>query len=84
MRDRTLRSRLSVEKRSRSNPEIDAKWISRGIISACECFSCSNKIDHRLRGNRVSVLCSEHCRYSPLKGETRPELGKMADIEQYI
>lgn len=76
--------RLSAVGRSDANPKLNAKWVSRGIISACECFSCSNKVDHRLRGVRVSILCREPCRYRPLKGETRPALDKIADIEQIV
>ena len=60
----------------------DAKWVTRGIISACECFSCANKVSHRLKGNRVSILCRDPCRYTALQGETRPSLYKMEDTDR--
>lgn len=81
MREETPRSTWTAA-RSKANPKPDAEWVSRGIISACECFSCANKVAHRLRGVRVSILCMDPCRYRPLKGETRPSLEKMPDIEQ--
>jgi len=68
----------------RSKAKLDAKWVSRGIISACECFSCGNKVAHSLKGVRVSILCRDPCRYKQLEGEARPALDKMADIEQMI
>jgi hypothetical protein len=55
------------------------KWVSRGIISASECFTCVNRVGHRLMGARVSILCRDQCNYEPLKGEQRPELD---DIEK--
>ncbi|MCW3991834.1 MAG: hypothetical protein NWE79_03940 [Candidatus Bathyarchaeota archaeon] len=53
--------------------------MSRGLISASECFTCANSSDHRLMGVRVSILCRDPCNYEPVKGERRPALD---DIER--
>lgn len=84
MSEKVLLKRSSGDSRSKSNTKLDAEWVSRGVISACECFSCTNKVAHRLRGVRVSVLCRDPCRYEPMKGEVRPALEKMTDIEQVV
>ena len=60
----------------------DVKWLSRGLISASECFSCANKVDHKVKGSRVSILCRDQCNYKPLKGERRPALDNIEDIER--
>jgi len=56
--------------------------VSRGILSACECFSCENKIAYRFKETSVSILCKDPCRYRPLKNEKRPSMEKLTDIEQ--
>ena len=56
----------------------EEKWVVRGFLSACECFSCANKLDHRLKGERVYILCRDPCHYVPLKGEVAP---RIEDIE---
>lgn len=66
----------------RMAPKRDETWVSRGILSACECFSCANKVAHRFKETKVSVLCRDPCRYKSMKGETRPPMEKLADIEQ--
>jgi len=73
---------LAMMKRSVSSSKRKAKWVSRGIISACECFSCANKVDHRFKESRVSILCNDPCRYKLLKGEVRPALIEIADLER--
>lgn len=62
----------------------DGKWVTRGIISASECFSCANKIDHRLRDRSVSILCLDPCNYRPLRGERRTVLEDIEDVEWTI
>lgn len=61
-----------------------AKWVTRGVIAACECFSCSNKVGYKLKGSRVSILCENPCTYKLLEGEVRPAIDKIADIEQFV
>jgi hypothetical protein len=63
-------------------PKRDETWVSRGILSACECFSCANKVSHRFKEANVAVLCRDPCHYRSQKGETRPPLEKLTDIEQ--
>jgi hypothetical protein len=66
-------------------PKRDEEWVSRGILSACECFGCSNKVAHRLRETKVSILCRDPCRYKPIKTEReRPIPPKIDDIEQIV
>lgn len=64
-----------------SSRKRNAKWVSRGFISASECFSCANKVNHKIRGSRVSILCKDQCNYKPLKGERRLALNNIEDIE---
>lgn len=56
----------------------DERWVVRGFLSACECFSCVNKMGHRLKGERVFILCRNPCNYLPLRGEVAP---RIEDIE---
>jgi hypothetical protein len=44
----------------------EGKWIARGWVTASECFSCRNKLDHRVGGGRVFILCRDNCNYHPL------------------
>ena len=64
--------------------KIKEKWETRGLISACECFSCMNKLDHRLMGNRVRILCRNQCEFKPLKGASGTRVVKIPDIEQEL
>ena len=68
--------------RAAASSKRKAKWVSRGIISACECFSCANKVSHRFKESRVSILCKDPCRYKLMEGEVRPALDKIADLER--
>ena len=61
--------------------KLEAEWVCRGLISASECFSCANKIDHRYSGSRVSILCRDPCNYKPLEGERRPALDDIERLE---
>lgn len=63
------------------SPKKENIWVSRGIISACECFSCENKLDHRFRDGRVLILCKDPCNYKPLSGVEKSEAYKIEDIE---
>ena len=60
----------------------DAEWVTKGLISACECFSCRNKINHKLKDNRVSILCRDICNFKPLRGTTDSTVSKLHDIEE--
>jgi len=62
-----------------SSDEKDGEWVNRGFISASECFSCANKINHKRRAHSISVLCRDPCNYKPLRGERHP---KLEDIEK--
>jgi hypothetical protein len=44
----------------------EGKWIARGWVTASECFSCRNKLGHRVGGERVFILCGDNCNYHPL------------------
>ena len=66
---------------SRMAPKRNETWVSRGILSACECFSCRNKITHRFRGSNVRILCKNPCKYRPLKGVTESAVSKLPDVE---
>ena len=66
------------------SPKRTENWVSRGILSACDCFSCSNKIAHRFKDTKISILCREPCNYRPLKGAERPVVDKLTDIEQLV
>lgn len=59
----------------------NAEWVSKGILSAFECFRCANKVDHRFEETNVCVLCRDPCKYRPLKGETTYHT--IDDIEPY-
>jgi len=72
---------LQMVERGAASSKHKAKWVSRGIISACECFSCANKVSHRFKESRVSILCKDPCRYVQLSGEKRTVLDKIADLE---
>ena len=60
----------------------DSTWESRGLISASECFSCANKVNHRYGDHRVSILCKDPCNYRPLKGERRLNIDDIEDLER--
>lgn len=62
--------------------KLKAKWVNRGLISACECFSCMNKINHKLSENRVRILCRNPCKFEPLKAEAGFLISKRPNIEQ--
>lgn len=64
------------------SPRVKENWVCRGILSACECFSCENKVRYRLRGDRVYVLCKNPCSFKPITGEARPPLRELPDIEK--
>ncbi|MFQ6076804.1 MAG: hypothetical protein ACE5Z5_11825 [Candidatus Bathyarchaeia archaeon] len=59
------------------------KWVPRGLISASECFSCANKVDHRHSGSGVSILCRDPCNYKPLRGERRLVLDDIEEEKQH-
>jgi len=59
----------------------EEKWVVRGLLSACECFSCENKLDHRLRGLKVYILCREPCHYRPMRGEVAPRIEDIESVE---
>ncbi len=63
-------------------PRIKEEWIPRGILSACECFSCEYKLTHRLRGDKVYVLCKNPCNFKPMAGEVKPAVRGIPDIEK--
>lgn len=63
-------------------PRAKEEWVCRGILSACECFSCENKVRYRLRGDRVYVLCLNPCNFKPITGEARPPIRELPDIEK--
>jgi len=44
-------------------------WIVRGLISACDCLSYENRLDHRLRGERVYILCRRPCGAGGVRGD---------------
>ena len=64
-----------------SSKDRDAKWVNRGIISASECFSCTNKVDYRVRDGLFTILCRDPCNYKSLKGEKRPSLDNLENTE---
>ena len=78
---KNMKPSLETVERGVASSKLKAKWVSRGIISACECFSCANKVSHRFKESRVSILCKDPCKYKQLKGEVRPALEKIADLE---
>jgi hypothetical protein len=65
-----------------SSSKRGLKWVSRGFISASECFSCMNKVSHKLNEYNVSVLCKDPCKYRQIEGEPRPNLNKIVNIER--
>jgi len=46
-----------------SSKAEEGKWIVKGVVSASQCFSCLNKIEHKLKGRRVLILCKDNCNY---------------------
>ena len=62
--------------------KLKAKWATKGLISACECFSCMNKINHELVGERVRILCGDPCKFKPLKGVVGSPIAKIPGMEQ--
>jgi len=64
------------------SPKRTDEWVSRGILSACECFSCANKLEHKFRETKVSIHCLEPCKYRPMRGAERTVVEKLQDIEQ--
>ena len=44
----------------------EGKWIVRGCVTASECFSCRNKLGHRVEEGKVFILCRDNCNYHPL------------------
>jgi len=78
---KNVKPSLATIERGVASSKRKAKWVSRGIISACECFSCANKVSHRFKESRVSILCNDPCRYKQLEGERRTVLKKIADLE---
>ena len=60
----------------------DEKWVNKGLITAYECFSCTNKINHKFKDNRITILCKDPCNYTPKKEELRPHFEKIPEIEQ--
>jgi hypothetical protein len=63
-------------------PKIKEEWICRGILSACECFGCENKVSYKLRGDKVYVLCRNPCNFRPITGEALPTSKGLQDIER--
>jgi hypothetical protein len=72
----------SVKGRQRASKQ--GSWVTRGVISACECFSCVNKVEHRLNDARVSILCRDPCNYKPKSGGDRPVVTEIDNIERDI
>ncbi|MBS7619713.1 hypothetical protein KEJ21_03605 [Candidatus Bathyarchaeota archaeon] len=66
-----------------SPKKVDA-WISRGILSACECFSCANKLAHRFKETKIYIHCKDPCNYKPIRGVEKSALDKLEDIEQLV
>lgn len=64
------------------SPKKVNTWVSRGILSACECFSCANKLAHRFKETKIRILCKDPCHYKPIKGVERSVIDKLEDIEQ--
>lgn len=42
-----------------------SSWVNKGIYSACECFSCANKVEHEFREYSVRIFCRDYCNYEP-------------------
>jgi hypothetical protein len=40
-----------------------ASWVALGLHTACDCFTCANKIRHESKGFYVQVLCGDPCHY---------------------
>jgi Zn finger protein HypA/HybF involved in hydrogenase expression len=51
----------------------NAKWVIREIYSACDCFSCKNKIEHKFVEFKVSIYCRDPCNYKPRRTDTFPD-----------
>ena len=69
----------TVEARHRA---MEPSWVIKGMLSACDCFSCVNKVEHMLKNNRVHILCREPCNYKPRSRMDRPITAKLYDIER--
>ena len=41
------------------------KWIDRGLVTASECYSCRNRLDSRVDGGRIRILCRDECNFIP-------------------
>jgi hypothetical protein len=49
------------------------QWITKGVISASDCFSCANRIDHEVKGRRISILCRNPCNFIKCMDEEENE-----------
>jgi len=45
--------------------DVEAEWFSRGLVSANECFRCTQMAGHRHEGRRTLVLCRGPCKFEP-------------------
>lgn len=43
-----------------------ATWITKGTLSANECFFCLNKLDHKITNHKIQILCANHCKYEQI------------------
>ena len=37
------------------------KWVSMGLLTACDCFRCDRRIKHEIKKARILVYCKYPC-----------------------
>jgi len=38
-------------------------WVPLSLHTACDCFTCANRIRHESKGFYVQILCGDPCHY---------------------
>jgi hypothetical protein len=51
-----------------------AEWVIREIYSACDCFRCKNKLDHKFVEFKIAIYCLDPCNYKPIVQQDLEEL----------